>query len=331
MRTRTMVVATVLAVATFLVPSLAAARPAAPTPTVSTLTTGIQGAFGSTIGPDRALYVTEMATGSVLRVDPETGETTVYASGLPIAVGIGGPIDLVFHGGTAYVLVTLVGPFFGTPDPSGVYRIDGPEEWTLIADLGAWAVENPPDPSISIFIPTGVHYSIDTFRGGLLVTDAHHNKLLRVGRDGDISEVAAFPNIVPTGLETVGHDVYVAMSGPVPHLPEDGRIVSVNANSGAMTTVAAGTRLLLDVERGRGGTLFGLGQGIHAPGTPEGDPAEPETGELVVVDGSGGFVTLVDGLNLPTSLEIIGTTAFITGLAGDVVRIDGIAGPPFGG
>lgn len=330
MRIRFAAIAAVLAIATLLAPSVASAKPGAPNPTVSTVTTGIQGAFGSTVGPDGALYVTEMATGSVLRVDIETGATTVYATGLPTGIGIGGPIDVVFHGNTAYVLVTLIGPFFGTADPSGVYRIDGPEEWTLIADLGAWAVDNPPDSSIDFFIPTGVHYSIDTFRGALLVTDAHHNKLLRVGRDGAISEIAAFPNIVPTGLETHGNDILIAMSGPVPHVPEDGYIVSLDANRGATETVAAGTRLLLDVERGRGGALFGLGQGFHAPGTPEGDPAQPNTGEFVVADGSGGFVKLVDELNLPTSLEIIGTTAYITGLGGDIVRIDGIAVPPYG-
>ena len=47
---------------------------------------------GSTVGPDKALYVTDGPGGRVLRVDPETGATT-FASGLPRAipeVGIGG-------------------------------------------------------------------------------------------------------------------------------------------------------------------------------------------------------------------------------------------------
>ena len=106
---------------------------------MTTLATGVQGANGSTVGPDGALYVTESATGQILRVDPESGATSVYASGLPTAVApIGGPMDIVFHGETAYVLVSIVGEFFGTPDPSGIYRMDGPSDWTVIADLGSW-------------------------------------------------------------------------------------------------------------------------------------------------------------------------------------------------
>src|SRR6187200_244791 len=71
---------------------------------------------GSTVGPDKALYVTDGPGGRVLRVDPGTGAVTTFASGLPRAVpeaGIGGAMDVVFLGDTAYVLVTLVGPAFG--------------------------------------------------------------------------------------------------------------------------------------------------------------------------------------------------------------------------
>ena len=68
---------------------------------------------GSTVGPDKALYVTDGPGGRVLRVDPKTGAITTFASGLPPAipeVGIGGAIDVAFAGVSAYVLVTLVGP-----------------------------------------------------------------------------------------------------------------------------------------------------------------------------------------------------------------------------
>ncbi len=57
--------------------------------------TGLQGATGSTIGPGGALYVTEGAAGRISRVDPQTGEITTFASGLPKmipAVGVGGAI-----------------------------------------------------------------------------------------------------------------------------------------------------------------------------------------------------------------------------------------------
>ena len=66
-------------------------------PNATLLVTGLQGATGSTIGPDGALYVTEGAVGRISRVDPQTGEKTTFASGLPKAIiGIGGAIDVAF-------------------------------------------------------------------------------------------------------------------------------------------------------------------------------------------------------------------------------------------
>lgn len=309
----------------------AAATPPAATPSTTVLAEGvIGGANGSTIGPDGALYATASDTGEILRVDRDSGETSVYATGLPArVVDIGGPMDIVFHDGTAYVLVSLVGEFFGTEDPTGIYRMDGPGDWTVIADLGAWAVANPPAPDIDIFIPTGVHYSLETYRGDLVVTDAHHNKILRVGLDGAIEELAALGNVVPTGLETWGNELLFTLAGPVPHLPEDGRIMSLT-KGGAIDQLASGGPLLIDVERGRGTTLFGLAQGIFTEGNPEGSPADPDTGLLLRADGHGGFVPVVDGIDRPTSMEIVGNDAYIIGVSGDVLRIDDVAGPPFG-
>ncbi len=68
---------------------------------------------GSTVGPDGALYVTDGPGGRVLRIDPGTGATTTFVSGLPKQlpapdVGIGGAMDVAFLHHTAYVLVTLV-------------------------------------------------------------------------------------------------------------------------------------------------------------------------------------------------------------------------------
>jgi streptogramin lyase len=96
----------VLVPATIAPPAIAATK--------TRLVTGLAGGSGSTVGPDGALYVTEGLAGRVSRVDPQTGSVTTYASGLPPSIiGIGGAMDVVFKGGTAYVLVTLVGPDVG--------------------------------------------------------------------------------------------------------------------------------------------------------------------------------------------------------------------------
>ncbi len=282
---------------------------------------------GSTIGPDKALYVSDGPGGRVLRVDPKTGVTTTYASGLPPAladVGIGGAIDVTFVGDTAYVLVTLVGPAFGQPDVvNGIYRIEKNRSPTVIADVGAWSIAHP--PATDFFVSSGVQYALEKFRGGLLVTDGHHNRLLRVSRHGHIRELAAFGNIVPTGLEVHGRTILMGEAGPIPHLPETGKVARFTPRS-PVTELASGASLIVDVEFGRCQELYAVSQGVwNLPPTPEneGKPAAPDTGRILRVERDGSFTSVLAGLDRPTSLEFIDDTAFVVTLTGKVLRIDG--------
>ena len=291
----------------------------------------LEGGSGSTVGPGGALYVTESAAGRISRVDPRTGKITTFASGLPPTipgVGIGGAIDVAFIGGTAYALVTLVGPDVGGTDTVGIYRIDGPDSFTVVADIGAFALANPPETPFDV--PTGVQYALETYRGEFLVTDGHHNRVYRVTRAGDVSELIAFDNIVPTGLATRGNTVYMAEAGPVPHLPEVGKVVSFEPRSPTVTEVASGARLLVDVEFGRGRDLYALSQGVFPVGEPAGAPALPNTGSLVKVNRSGGFDLVVDELNQPTSVEFIRNTAYVVTLGGEIWKVENPSGPPHG-
>lgn len=324
-----MLLLSAMALIVMFVPVAATATPPSGEPNATRLASGLEGGSGSTIGPGGALYVTEGAAGEVSRVDPKTGDITTFASGLPTSiVGIGGAIDVAFIGGTAYVLVTLVGPDVGGSDIVGIYRVDGPDSFTVIADIGAFSLDNPPDTDF--FVPTGVQYALETFRGEFLVTDGHHNRVLRVTLDGDISEFKVFGNIVPTGLETLGNTVYMAQAGPVPHLPEDGKVVSFTPKSSTTTEVASGAPLLVDVERGPGRTLFALAQGDFPDGAPDGSPALPDSGALVEVNADGTFTGVVDELDRPTSLELIGNTAYVVTLPGEVWKIDNVTEPPYG-
>ncbi len=289
---------------------------------------------GSTIGPDRALYVTDGPGGRVLRVDPKTGAVTTFASGLPSAVpdvGIGGAIDVAFLGRTAYVLVTLVGPEFGQPDVvGGIYRIQRGGSATAIADVGAWSIAHP--PATDFFVASGVQYALQEFRGELLVSDGHHNRVLRVTRGGDISQMIAFGNIVPTGLAARGNSIYMGQAGPIPHLPQDGTVVKFTPRSAA-TEVASGASLIVDVEFDAGRRLYALSHGIwDLPPTPEneGAPASPDTGRLLRVSRDGSFASVAEGLDRPTSLEFIRRTAFVVTLTGKVIRIDNAGRPPSG-
>ena len=292
--------------------------------------------LGSTIGPDRALYVTDGVAGAVLRIDRRSGRVTTYAEGLPPkpfpGMDIGGPVDVAFSGRTAYVLVTLVsGTIFGEPfgDPdvtNGLYRIESDGSNTLVADLGQWSVDNPPEPAF--FVDTGVQFALEPYRSGFLVTDGHHNRVLWVSRHGSIHEVATFGNVVPTGLETAFGRVFVTQLGPIPHHPEDGKVIALRAGR-EPREVASGASMLIDVEQGPSGRLYGLSQG-QWDGVGEGSRALPNTGRLVVVGRHGQLKPVVDRrgnelvLDRPTSVEFAGNTAYVLSVTGVVYRVDGL-------
>jgi sugar lactone lactonase YvrE len=286
---------------------------------------GLEGGSGSTIGPDGALYVAETAAGRIVRIDPQTGEATTFASGLPKKlIHTGGIMDITFIGDTAYALVTLVGEAVGGTDISGIYRIDDEGSFTVIADIGQFSVDNP--PTTDFFVPTGVQYAMEAYNDGFLVTDGHHNRVLQVTLDGDIRELVTFDNIVPTGLEisASAKTIYMTEAGPVPHLPENGKVMMFEPGASTATEVASGARLLVDVEFGCCGTLYALAQGNFKEGNPDGSPAQPNTGSLVKVNADGTFTVLAEGLNQPTSLEIIGDTAYVVTLNGEIWMIKGI-------
>jgi len=48
------------------------------------------------------------------------------------------------------------------------------------------------------------------------------------------------------------------------------------------------------------------------------------------VNGNGGVNVIADDLDRPTSLEIIGNTADVVTLTGEIWKIEGISGPPYG-
>jgi hypothetical protein len=291
---------------------------------------------GSTIGPDGALYVTDGAAGEVLRIDRRDGCVSTVATGLPPKAfqgqDIGGPVDVAFLGRTAYVLVTLVsGTVFGEPfgDPeakNGLYRLESDGSHTLVADIGQWSIDNPPEPAF--FVDTGVQFAMEPHWGGFLVTDGHHNRVLWVHRHGSIHEIATFGNVVPTGLEATFARVFISQLGPIPHVPEDGKVVSLRAGR-EPREVASGASMLIDVERGPRGKLYGLSQG-QWDGVGEGSRADPNTGRLVVVGRDGDLTPVVDRrgkelvLDRPTSVEFVGTNAYVVSVTGVVYRVEGL-------
>ena len=289
---------------------------------------------GSTIGPDGALYVTNGNDGTLVRINPRTGSERVVGRGLPRQViGIGGAMDVVFIGHRAYVLVCCAGADVGHPDAVvGIYRLKSDGTFSVFADLGTWSAAHPPeDPDW--FASQGVQYSLEVWRNGFVVADAHLARLIRVNRRGQISELMAFDSTdsVPTGLEAANGKVFVATAGPIPHLPSTSKINEVQRD-GSVNVVGewgadyAGNRgLIVDVEQGRHHRLYGLLQGywdLDPIPENEGKPAAPNTGEIVAVRADGTFRTVVRRLDRPTSLELVGRVGFVVTFTGTILRID---------
>lgn len=291
---------------------------------------------GSTIGPDGALYVADGGAGKILRISLPDGVVSDYATGLPPKAfqgeDIGGPVDVAFMDGTAYVLVSLVSgllsgaPFGDSAAKNGLYRIEPGGTPTLVADIGQWSVDHPPKPQF--VVDTGVFFSVSTYEGGFLITDAHHNRVLWVGQDGAINEVATFDNEVPVGLETAEGQFFVTQLGPIPHLPEHGKILSVQTG-GKPTVMTRGATMLIDVERGPRDALYALSQG-EWDGVGEGSRAKPDTGRLFVVEAAGELTPVLAGsgrplvLDRPTSVEFVGSTAYVVSVTGAVYRVEGL-------
>ncbi|HRC61712.1 MAG: ScyD/ScyE family protein [Dehalococcoidia bacterium] len=297
----------------------AADPPAAPTPTAGTkIATGFGMVLGTTVGPDNALYVADASTGSVWRVDPESGKKTLFAEGLPTSEE-GGVSDIAFIGFDLYALTTSV----DSPGVVGIYHLPKHGKWEILADLGAYSKAHP--VGFADAAPTGNPFRLDVLDAGrLLVVDSNHNRLLVVETDdGDISQLAQFQNIVPTGTALADNVLYLSQIGAFPHKPEDGRVWAVTLPEGEASLVAAGTPFIIDVEKGPSSRLYALSFGTQ-PNNPEGPPADPFSGKLLLV-GDGSFQILVANLTMPTSLEVIGDTAYVTTLGGDVWRIDNVS------
>ena len=293
------------------------------------LVTDLEELQGSAVGPDNALYVTAPLAGSIWRIDPKTGAHTLFTTGLPKRIPdiyfIGsGVADVAFRGETAYALVTGVGPDLDGQDIVGIYRVDGGNHFTVIADIGAWSIAHPPVTDFEV--PTGYQYAIEPYRDGFLVTDGHHNRVLYVTTNGEITQVIAFADVVPTGLAVRGNVIYLTEAGPIPHLPENAKVMSISPQSHSATEVASAAGLnvglFVDVEFGSGNNLFALAQGIWE-GPFEGAPALSNTGALLWLNPNHTFSVVTDGLNKPTSVEFIGRSAYVVSLAGEVWKIDG--------
>ena len=245
-------------------------------------------------------------------------------------------MDVAFIGSTAYALVSVVGSRFPAdlfachPGRSGSTASTGrrarPSSRTSAVSL------REPAAAFPFVVPTGVQYALEPFRGGFLVTDGHHNRVLYATLDGNVSRDRSSATPSRPGSPSGEHGSTwrkQVRSAPAAERQD----CLVRAGIVDRDDVASGARLAVDVERGRGRTLFALSQGeFPCGGDPgcAGSPASHDTGALMKANADGTFTTVADGLDQPSSLEIIGTTAYVVTLGGEIWEIDDTSGAPYG-
>lgn len=306
---------------------------------------------GLAFGPDRALYIAEAGisgdesgkftevrgqrnyyteTGSVTRVS--NGVQTRVQTGLPSLWGadVSGPNDVSFDAsGARYVTLgagidpRVRGTDLG-PDGVKLGRLDSPGRSIDVAaheaskNPAGGPLDSNPWRSVAI-------------AGGVLVTDAGANALLKVADDGSITTVTTFDRLpwgnglftdpVPTGL-ALGADgaYYVGMLTGFPFTPGSSQVFRVTAD-GSKSVYADGFTNVTDLAFGIDGSLYVLehdANGMQVLG---------DDGALIRIGPDGSQTTIFsDGLLSPTGLTIGEDGAFyVSSLdpsgAGQVVRI----------
>ena len=223
---RNLLVVAVAALIAMVVPLVAsAARPAAQPGDPELLATLAGGAgSGSTVGPGGALYVTQPATGEIWRIDPKSGAGEAVRQRSAAAVQ---PASVRRRDGRRVHRLDRICPRRRRRSRS--FRLTCSPVTRKPSVSTAWTgLRARPSSRTSARLPATIRrhrtsrsscrpaFSTrsETYRGGFLVTDGHHNRVLRVSRDGTITELIAFGDLVPTGLDVSGNRIYLAEAGP---------------------------------------------------------------------------------------------------------------------
>lgn len=330
-----------------------------PPPSAGTvLVSGLLAPRGMAMGPDGMIYVAESGTGGdtefvvgegdssfvvmngftgrISMVDPDTGARETVADGIPSGFNpeLGdqvGAADVAFLGGDLYLLLTHGGEEWGFPDtPTGIYLVEDDGDLDLVADIGEFNADNPveaiTDGTQVDIEPGGNPYAMIVRGDRFYIVDGNHNRLMEATTSGQVTEITEFPDHpVSTGIaSTDTGPFYVGYLGPGPFLPDAGKVVSVDAASGAITEIASGEPMITDVQVGPDGELYALqfndpedaGEAFFAPGT----------GKVLTVNDDGTMSPLITGLSFATFMEFDGDTLYIAngGItpAGSIIKVE---------
>lgn len=287
----------------------------------------------------RGVTSTYSTTGSITEVSG--GVQTRILTGLP-SVGsvadVSGPNDIAFGpNGTAYVVIGLgLNPNVRSTDlspvgaPLGQLYTFTSSGITPFSDVAAYeAAHNPAGGPLD-----SNPFHLAPVPGGMLVTDAGGNDLLRVDGSGAVSLVGAFPPAgpgtperVPTGIAVAPDgSYYIAELTGAPFIVGSANIYHL-LTDGTVAGVFGGFTMLTDLAFGPDGFLYALEYDTNGLFTPGG------TGALLRINADGSSNTLFTDLTAPTGLAIGQDGSFyVSNLSasagvGQVLRIAAIPEP----
>ena len=145
-----------------------------------------------------------------------------------------------------------------------------------------------------------------------VVSDASGNGVAKENEDGTTRFIHRFGTIptengridpVPTGIERIGREYFVTLTGGCPYPAGSGQLVAIDENRNERI-VADGLNMPIDVARGPDGTIWLLEFSRFRPDAScfSGLGYQADSGRLSRVTTNGSVELVLDGLNFPTSV-----------------------------
>jgi sugar lactone lactonase YvrE len=300
------------------------------TPVVSGGATVIAGGLtnprGFTWGSDGTLYLGLAGTGGETPGTIDGVEDGIYggptSSVVTIADGCAEPLvegipsgnwrdagwiwgahDVAFLDDQLYILSAGGGIDFGNPDqPAGVLRVEADGSTTVVADISAWSLENPPAFVPPDYNPSGSLFDMEVGTDRLWISEAVGGRIITVMPDGTTTLVADISDghPVPTGMAIAPDGgVYVGFLTAIPFPNASSKVIHV-APDGTVTDYLTGLTAVTDIAIGPDGALY---VSEMATDTTEEPPfLTPNSGRIVRMTGPDTVEDVVTDIDAPAYL-----------------------------